>query len=171
MNPKDQAGKNTPSAEQGWRYRLEVIIFGTSTTAGRNFDIALLFFILSSVAVVVIDSVPRLHAEYEAVLWRCEIFFTAIFTAEYLTRVWCTQQRRAYLISFWGVIDLLAILPTYIAILAPEAAPLAEPAILPAWPVAPEARWRAELAAEVATLPTVEAVSRTVPVTASVPTN
>ena len=124
MNPKDQAGKNTPSAEQGWRHRLEVIIFGTSTTAGRNFDIALLFFILSSVAVVVIDSVPRLHAEYEAVLWRCEIFFTAIFTAEYLTRVWCTQQRQAYLISFWGVIDLLAILPTYIAILAPEAAPL-----------------------------------------------
>ena len=96
---------------------------GTSTTAGRNFDIALLFLILSSVAVVVIDSVPRLHAEYQAVLWRCEIF-TAIFTAEYLTRVWCTQRRRAYLVSFWGVIDLLAILPTYIAILAPEAAPL-----------------------------------------------
>lgn len=125
MNPNDHAGKKAPIAEQGWRHRLEVIIFGTSTTAGRNFDIALLFLILSSVAAVVIDSVPHLHAEYHAVLWRCEIFFTAIFTAEYLTRVWCTQQRRAYLVSFWGVIDLLAILPTYIAILTPEAAPLA----------------------------------------------
>ena len=124
MNSDEPIRESISNAEEGWRHRLEVIIFGTSTTAGRNFDLALLFLILASVAVVVIDSVPQLHAQYEATLWRCEIFFTAIFTAEYLTRVWCTQQRRAYLLSFWGVIDLLAILPTYIAILAPEAAPL-----------------------------------------------
>ncbi len=122
---EDPAIENNPATtEHGWRHRLEVIIFGTSTTAGRNFDITLLFLILSSVTAVIIDSVPSLHAEYEMILWRCEIFFTGIFTVEYMTRVWCTQQRRAYVFSFWGVIDLLAILPTYIAIFVPEAAPL-----------------------------------------------
>ncbi len=122
---EDPAIENNPATtEHGWRHRLEVIIFGTSTTAGRNFDITLLFLILSSVTAVIIDSVPSLHVEYEMILWRCEIFFTGIFTVEYMTRVWCTQQRRAYVFSFWGVIDLLAILPTYIAIFVPEAAPL-----------------------------------------------
>ena len=106
------------------RHQLEVIIFGTSTRAGRNFDIALLVLILASVVVVMIDSVPHIHAAYEDIFWKCEIFFTVVFTAEYVTRIWCTQHRRAYLLSFWGVIDLLAILPTYIAILMPEAAPL-----------------------------------------------
>ena len=103
------------SAGDTLRHQLEVIIFGTSTRAGRNFDIALLVLILASVVVVMIDSVPLIHAAYEDIFWKCEIFFTAVFTAEYVTRIWCTQHRRAYLLSFWGVIDLLAILPTYIA--------------------------------------------------------
>ena len=70
------------------RHQLEVIIFGTSTRAGRNFDIALLVLILASVVVVMIDSVPHIHAAYEDIFWKCEIFFTAVFTAEYVTRIW-----------------------------------------------------------------------------------
>ena len=78
------------------------VIFEQAPPRAETLTLRYFFWILASVAVVVIDSVPQLHAQYEATLWRCEIFFTAIFTAEYLTRVWCTQQRRAYLLSFWA---------------------------------------------------------------------
>lgn len=106
------------------RRQLEVIIFGTGTPAGRAFDISLLVVILASVLTVMIDSVPQVNAAYGGLLWQLEIIFTALFTLEYLTRVWCTEHRRAYILSFWGMVDLLAILPTYISFITPEAAPL-----------------------------------------------
>ena len=108
----------------GLRRQLEIVIFGTDTPAGRNFDIALLVVILASVLTVMIDSVPHIHQRHGDILWQLEIGFTAVFTLEYLVRTWCTQHRRAYLTSVWGIVDLLAILPTYIAFFLPEAAPL-----------------------------------------------
>ena len=104
--------------------KLEVIIFGTGTLAGRRLDMALIALILMSVTVVVLDSVPELDGLFGAGFWYAEVFFTALFTLEYATRTWCTHNRPAYLFSFWGIIDLLAIVPTYIAFLYPEAAPL-----------------------------------------------
>ncbi|MDG2460349.1 MAG: ion transporter [Luminiphilus sp.] len=106
------------------RRTLEVIIFGTDTPAGRAFDIALLVLILASVLTVMIDSVPHINTAYGSSLWQLEIVFTALFTIEYLTRLWCTERRRAYFFSFWGMVDLLAILPTYIAFFSPQAGPL-----------------------------------------------
>ena len=108
----------------GLRRQLEIVIFGTDTPAGRNFDIALLVVILASVLTVMIDSVPHIHQRHGEILWQLEIAFTAVFTLEYLVRIWCTEHRRAYLTSIWGIVDLLAILPTYIALYLPEAAPL-----------------------------------------------
>jgi len=106
------------------RKHTEVVIFGTDTPAGRAFDIALLVVIIASVLTVMIDSVPQMHNAHSALLWRLEIGFTAIFTCEYLIRIWCAEHRRAYMGSVWGIVDLLAILPTYVAFLMPEAAPL-----------------------------------------------
>jgi voltage-gated potassium channel len=80
--------------------------------------------ILLSVGVVILDSVPELDAAVGAGFWYAELCFTGLFTLEYVTRVWCTHNRPAYVLSFWGIVDLLAIVPTYIAFLFPEAAPL-----------------------------------------------
>lgn len=115
---------STGRQPQGTRETLEQVIFGTETAAGRWFDIALLLSIISSVGVVMLDSIPRWHDQYGALFFRLELFFTAGFTLEYLTRVWCAHHRGAYIKSFWGIVDLLSILPTYIAFFIPEAAPL-----------------------------------------------
>lgn len=104
--------------------QLETIIFGTGTIAGRNFDLLLLTSILLSVVVVMIDSIGDVHERFGEFLYGLELGFTVAFTLEYAIRIWCARRRRAYIFSFWGMIDLLSILPTYIALLLPQAAPL-----------------------------------------------
>lgn len=104
--------------------RFHTIIFGTNTPAGKWFDIALIWMILASVLVVFLDSIAELHASYGTLYLRIEWVFTAFFTVEYLVRIWCAPNRRAYVLSAFGIVDLLAILPTYIAFFVPEAAPL-----------------------------------------------
>ena len=104
--------------------RVEVIIFGTTTPAGKAFDLALLGLILASVVVVMLDSVLVYHNRHGALFSDLEMAFTLAFTAEYLVRIWSVRNRPAYITSFWGVVDLLAVLPTYIALVIPEAAPL-----------------------------------------------
>lgn len=113
--------QNTQSAV---RKHIETIIFGTTTAQGRAFDVALLIAIVASVTAVMLDSITQYHLAYGPLLNDIELLFTLIFTAEYATRIWCVQKRRAYIFSFWGVVDLLSILPTYIALVLPEAAPL-----------------------------------------------
>ena len=100
------------------------IIFGTDTPAGKWFDILLIYVILASVAVVVADSMAGVHLRYGDVLLAVEWGFTLIFTIEYVLRIWIAENRRAYLLSVYGIIDLLSILPTYLALLVPETAPL-----------------------------------------------
>jgi voltage-gated potassium channel len=104
--------------------RLYRIIFGTDTPAGKWFDLLLIYVILASVAVVVADSMAGVHLRYGDVLLAVEWGFTLIFTIEYVLRIWIAENRRAYLLSLYGVIDLLSILPTYLALLVPETAPL-----------------------------------------------
>ena len=120
-NPLNEHPESGQSALQR---RLEVIIFGTGTLAGRRFDMTLIAAILLSVGVVILDSVPELDAAVGGGFWYAELCFTGLFTLEYVTRVWCAHNRPAYVLSFWGIVDLLAIVPTYIAFLFPEAAPL-----------------------------------------------
>lgn len=103
----------------GWRLRLYIIIFEADTRAGRAFDLALVALILASVTVVVLDSMAAVHARYGGVLTVFEWAFTLIFTAEYIARLVCVRHPRRYARSVLGVIDLLALLPTYLAILVP----------------------------------------------------
>ncbi|MGR5119158.1 ion transporter [Vibrio astriarenae] len=101
--------------------RLYVIIFGTHTPAGRAFDIALLIAILLSLVVVVAQSIPEIQDSYGTALHFFELGFTALFTIEYLVRLYCSPQPTAYARSYYGIVDLLAILPTYIAPFVPGA--------------------------------------------------
>ncbi|MCE0494607.1 ion transporter [Vibrio salinus] len=101
--------------------RLYEIIFGTHTLHGRWFDITLIVSILLSLAVLVLDSVPVIHHDWGLELRYLEYLFTALFTLEYLTRLYCSPKPVAYAKSFYGVIDLLAILPTYLTIFFPAA--------------------------------------------------
>lgn len=103
----------------GWRERLYVIIFEADTVAGRRFDVALIVAVLASVFVVLLDSVETLHARHGDLFRVLEFGFTALFTIEYVARLSCVRRPLRYARSFFGVIDLLAVLPTYLALLFP----------------------------------------------------
>lgn len=102
-----------------WRDRLYVIIFEADTTAGKWFDIGLIVSIILSVIAVMIDSVSSIHEEYKDRLYAVEWFFTVLFTLEYGLRLFCIRRPLRYARSFFGIIDLLAILPTYASLLLP----------------------------------------------------
>jgi len=103
----------------GWRLRLYTVIFEADTRAGRWFDKSLIFIILASIAVVMADSVDSLHRVYGRTFQVMEWVFTFLFTAEYIARLVCVRWPLKYAGSFFGVIDLLAVLPTYLALFFP----------------------------------------------------
>ena len=114
----------------GWRLKLFTIIFEADTRAGRLFDQCLIFAILLSVAVVAMGSVgavaDRVGIWFEVLEW----VFTLLFTAEYVARLLCVRHPMRYALSFYGVIDLLALLPTYVALLVPEVSALIDVRVL-----------------------------------------
>lgn len=109
MNPKESLS--------GWRHRLYEIIFEADTPQGRAFDMILLGSIILSVIVVMLDSVADIKENYGPWLLRIEWFFTLLFTLEYLARLVVVLNKRKYIFSFFGIIDLLSILPAYLSIL------------------------------------------------------
>lgn len=96
--------------------RLHEIIFEAETQAGKAFDVALLIAIIASVLVVMLESVKSYQTNFGEVLYVLEWIFTIFFTIEYLLRLYCVYRPWKYAISFFGVIDLLAILPTYLSL-------------------------------------------------------
>lgn len=101
-------------SQQSIREDLFRIIFGTNTKAGRLFDVFLLWLILISVVVVVLESIPQLGAQYYTIFWTIESVLTALFTLEYLLRIYVTPRPRQYILSSWGLIDLMSIIPFYL---------------------------------------------------------
>ncbi|CAH1531506.1 putative Potassium voltage-gated channel subfamily KQT; potassium channel, VIC family [Vibrio rotiferianus] len=106
---------------KSFKHHLYVIIFGTHTRAGRAFDIALIIAIITSLVVLILESLPSVMTEWSQELRYIEYTFTALFTIEYLLRLYCSPKPKSYATSFYGVVDLLAILPTYLAIFFPGA--------------------------------------------------
>jgi voltage-gated potassium channel len=104
----------------GWRRSFFVVIFESDTRAGKAFDVALLLVILASVVVVVLDSVQGLEGPHARLFDALEWAFTLVFTVEYLARLACVERPLRYARSFFGIVDLLAVLPTYLALLAPQ---------------------------------------------------
>jgi len=97
------------------RARLHEIIFGTTSKSGKIFDVVLLFLILISVLIVMFESVPKWRGDFENELYYAEWGFTIIFTIEYLLRVIISPKPLKYIFSWWGIIDLVSILPTFIS--------------------------------------------------------
>lgn len=98
------------------RKKLYRIIFEHDTRAGRQFDVVLLWLILFSVSVVIIESIPIVQAALFPVFYSIEWFLTILFTIEYLLRIWSSPKPLKYIFSFWGIIDLLSVIPTYLEI-------------------------------------------------------
>lgn len=99
-----------------WREHLHEVIFEADTPAGRAFDIALLVAIILSVAAVVLESVANVRLRYGTALRSIEWFFTILFTVEYVARLIAVRRPWRYAASFFGVVDLLAIVPTYLSL-------------------------------------------------------
>jgi voltage-gated potassium channel len=114
----------------GWRRRLFIIIFRSDTPAGKLFDVLLIIAIIASVAVVIADSVDDIARRHGALFNGIEWVFTVLFTLEYLARLSCVEHRLRYATSFYGIVDLIAILPSYLAIFFPETAMLIDVRIL-----------------------------------------
>ncbi|RKF18522.1 ion transporter [Alginatibacterium sediminis] len=101
--------------------RLYDIIFGFDSVAGRRFDLVLIVLILSSVLVVLLDSVSSIPLHYHRYFFWLEMLFTLFFTVEYLVRIYCSPKPREYILSFYGVIDFLSIVPVYLSFFFPAA--------------------------------------------------
>ncbi len=100
-----------------WRVRLNDIIFEADTHSGRLFDILLLWLILVSVAAVMLESVTDINAQFGDIIRIVEWTLTIIFTVEYILRLICVSRPAGYAVSFFGVIDLLSVLPTYLSLI------------------------------------------------------
>jgi len=103
----------------GWRRKLYVVIFESDTRAGLLFDQILLVAILASVTVVMLDSVVSVSSRYHAQLAALEWLFTGMFTIEYIARLACVERPWRYARSFYGIVDLASVMPSYLAVFFP----------------------------------------------------
>ena len=108
-----------PATATGWRARWFHIIFRHDEGPARQFDLLLIAAIVASVTVVILDSEAGLHARWATWFYALEWMFTLLFTLEYAVRLAVVRRPLAYARSFFGVIDLLSILPTYLSLLLP----------------------------------------------------
>jgi voltage-gated potassium channel len=102
-----------------FRQKIHEVIFESDTKHGKIFDLSLFWAIIASVIVVMLDSVKSLNQQYHLFFNILEIFFTVIFTIEYISRIYVIKLPMKYVTSFMGVIDLLAILPSYLVLFIP----------------------------------------------------
>lgn len=113
-DPKALSG-GIPSLKHA-RLIIHEVIFGTDTSWGQRFDVVLLWAIVFSLIAIMLESVPSIKQQHGQVLHVLEWIFTVIFTLEYLLRIWVSEKPRQYVFSFFGVIDFLAVIPTYISL-------------------------------------------------------
>lgn len=107
--------------DQKLKHKLYIIIFESDTPSGKLFDVVLIGCILASVLLVIIESLKGLPSYLTTPFVVMEYLFTAFFTFEYLTRIYCSPRPKKYIFSFFGIVDLLATLPLYIGLIFPGA--------------------------------------------------
>lgn len=112
--------QNAPIEKGGFRYWLYVTIFQNSTLAGKIFDIALIILILSNVILLMLESVESIAIAFDKVFHILDYVFMVIFTLEYLLRLYCVRSAKVYAKSFYGIVDLMAILPSYLEFIYPN---------------------------------------------------
>ena len=101
---------------KSWQLRLHEIIYESATPAGKLFDIVLLFLIVTSIIVVILDSSAEWRKQYGTLFLKLELAFTILFTIEYILRLICIKKPLRYVFSFLGLVDLLAIIPGYLSL-------------------------------------------------------
>ncbi|MDX5403918.1 MAG: ion transporter, partial [Bacteroidota bacterium] len=111
--------KKEERPENQWRRRLHEIIFEADTTEGKTFDVALIILILASIFVVMLESVRPLDLRFHKTFSVLEWIFTVLFSIEYILRILSVKRPIHYIWSFYGVIDLLSVLPTYLSLFLP----------------------------------------------------
>ncbi|MCD0490246.1 ion transporter [Pedobacter sp. MC2016-14] len=102
--------------KNNWRFRLHEVIYESNTSAGKAFDVGLLFAIFTSIIIVMLDSVERLHDRYGSLFSLIEWIFSFLFTIEYILRLISIKKPFKYVFSLLGIIDLIALIPSYLSI-------------------------------------------------------
>lgn len=110
-------GSSANSVKKNFKETVFEVIFEADTPSGKFFDVALIVCILLSVLTVFLESVDLIQQEYGAIFRWLEWTFTILFTIEYFLRIYCVTERSRYIFSFYGLVDLLAILPTYLGLI------------------------------------------------------
>ena len=100
------------NSEETLRRRLYIIIFRSDTPAGKRFDLALLWLIVASIVTIILESTASFRTQYGVPLRAAEWIFTAAFSIEYLLRIYSSRKRLAYIFSFYGLIDLISVIPS-----------------------------------------------------------
>ncbi len=115
----EKSNKSEKQSQVKWQFVLHEIIFEADTPKGKLFDVLLIFCILFSVVIVMLDSVTTIRTQYGTSLYVIEWIVTILFTIEYMLRIICVGRPIRYITSYFGVVDLLAILPTYLSLVLP----------------------------------------------------
>lgn len=117
--PRTSSTEKPAKSRTTLQRRLHEIIFEAETPGGKFFDLVLILSIVVSVVVVMLDSVSQIRSEHGALLRLLEWSITILFTVEYALRIYCIGRPIRYMTSFFGVVDLLSILPTYLSLMVP----------------------------------------------------
>jgi len=114
--PRAESEAGAKNIAGTWRRRVYTVIFEAETAGGKLFDVALLLSIVLSIAAVMLESVGSIRARYGVELRAIEWFFTVLFTVEYVLRLAAVRRPLQYATSFFGIVDLAAVLPTYLSV-------------------------------------------------------
>ena len=118
VTPEKSVAEAPPEANKAadWRFRWHEIIFEADTPKGKAFDICLLVTIVASILIVMLQSVSTINQEYGKILNIADWVITIGFSIEYALRIACVRRPWRYIFSFWGIVDLLSVLPSYVAL-------------------------------------------------------
>ena len=121
VTPEKSVAEAPPEASKAadWRFRWHEIIFEADTPKGKAFDIGLLVTIVASILIVMLQSVSTINQEYGKILNIADWVITIGFSIEYALRIACVRRPWRYIFSFWGIVDLLSVLPSYVALVIP----------------------------------------------------
>ena len=112
--------QNRPEDHTSWQYKLYVIIFQANTRAGKLFDTVLFLLILSNILLLLAESVESYSIKYDELFRQLDLVFIVLFTLEYIMRLLCVRSKRKFIKSTYGIIDLLAILPSFLEFFVPH---------------------------------------------------
>ena len=107
---------STSWSKNGWRTKLHEIIYEADTPAGKAFDVVLLIVIVLSILIVMLESVKSINAEYHDLFYITEWIITIIFSIEYILRIIAIKKAKNYIFSFYGIIDFVSTIPTYLTL-------------------------------------------------------